>query len=65
MSFDHAIDDASRKGTTLVTPLGAVTIGGRTFVVITEHGYEDERYVIFDAGGSALRRLLATEGGGC
>jgi hypothetical protein len=66
-STDYSLDgcDSDRKGTTLVTPLGLVTIDGRTFIVSVEHGYEDERYAILDTTGVRVRRVFGAEGGGC
>ena len=61
----HAADACDRKSMPDSEVLGAAVITGRTFVFITEHYYEWEKYVIHEFLPSGGRRILAVDAGGC
>ena len=54
--------DTDMKGPTTSLPLGVLKIGGRTFIFVEEHGWENESYVILELNGG-IHRLLETFGG--
>lgn len=41
------------------------SVGSRSFVIVREHGYEDESFAILELTKSGLTRLLDIPGGGC
>jgi hypothetical protein len=42
-----------------------ITANERTFVVVREHGYEDESFVVYELLGNQLKQVLEVAGGGC
>lgn len=57
------LTDCDRKGPSTATPLGIMTLKSQTFLFVSEHGWEDERYVILELDNSGLHRVLETRGG--
>ena len=47
------------------TPLVLIEVGGRSFVVLREHGYEDESFAVVEIRGDELQEALKVPGGGC
>jgi hypothetical protein len=61
-----ALSDCDAKEITYSLPLGLIRDGGREFLILQEHGYEDESYTILELLRSGLlRRLRRIEVGGC
>lgn len=65
MASHLMLTDCNRKGPSTMTPLGIMTFNNQTFLFVSEHGWEDERYTILerDESGSGLHRVLETLGG--
>ncbi|HLA11806.1 MAG TPA: hypothetical protein VJ023_14565 [Pyrinomonadaceae bacterium] len=63
--FDSRVffTNCDRKGPSFTTPLGIMNVGNRSFLFVTEHGWEDESYIILELDRSGLHRVLETFGG--
>lgn len=59
------LTDCDAKGLRTWAPLILVAAGARTFVVVREHGYEDESFVVFELRDGRPHRVLEVPGGGC
>ncbi|MCA1613486.1 MAG: hypothetical protein LC800_04875 [Acidobacteria bacterium] len=60
------LSDCDGKWLSCNFPLGLIRDAGREFLIMLEHGYEDESYAIMELlRGGTLRRLRRVEGGGC
>ncbi|MCP9496453.1 MAG: hypothetical protein MSG64_18580 [Pyrinomonadaceae bacterium MAG19_C2-C3] len=46
-----------------VTPFGTIRLDNQTFLIVEEHGWEDESYTILELKDSAILRTLETHGG--
>lgn len=57
------LTDCDRKGPSSATPLGIITLKDETFLLVTEHGWEDESYIILELTSSGLQKVLETFGG--
>jgi hypothetical protein len=55
--------DCDMKGPSFATPLGLLRLKNATFLFVTEHGWEDECYVILELDDSGLHKVLETFGG--
>lgn len=47
------------------TPLLLITADGHTFLLVREHGYEDESFSIVEFHANSLKQVLGITGGGC
>jgi hypothetical protein len=45
--------------------LAVLHVGGRTFWILEEHGYEDTEYMVVEITGAGIRRHVAVNGGSC
>lgn len=59
------LTDCDAKQLRSSAPLLMVDVGGRSFVVVREHGYEDESFAVFEVHGDELKPVLKVRGGGC
>lgn len=59
------LTDGDVKELRSVIPFVVIGSDARTFVVVKEHGYEDESFKVLEVRGSDLKELLEIEGGGC
>ena len=59
------LTDCDGKEANDVTPLGILSLDGRTYVFAVENGYEDTRYSVLEVGASAIGHLLTIGEGGC
>ena len=57
------VTNCDRKGPGTTTPLGSMTLNSDTFLFISQHGWEDESYIILKLDNSGLHRVLETFGG--
>jgi hypothetical protein len=57
--------DCDSKELRTTTPLLLIVADARTFVVVREHGYEDESFAVFELRGNRLQPALEVPGGGC
>jgi hypothetical protein len=57
------LTDCDLKGPSFTTPLGIMTRKNETFLFVSEHGWEDERYMILELSTSGLHKVLETYGG--
>lgn len=57
------LTNCDRKGPSFATPLGIMTLNDETFLFVTEHGWEDESYIILELRNSGLHKVLETFGG--
>jgi hypothetical protein len=51
------------KGPSFETPLGILKLRNTTYLFVTEHGWEDESYLILELDASGLHKVLETFGG--
>lgn len=65
LKADATITDCDAKALRTSSPLILIAAGSRTFIVVREHGYEDESFVVFEVRGRRLERVLEVPGGGC
>jgi hypothetical protein len=63
MDSNLVFTDCDIKGPSFMTPLGVMTLKDRAFLFVTEHGWEDESYLILELNNSGLHRVLETFGG--
>jgi len=56
------LTDCDIKGPSTSTPLGIMTFKNETFLFVSEHGWEDERYLILELD-TGLHKVLETFGG--
>ena len=59
------LTDCDGKELRTVTPLVLIGADARAFVVVREHGYEDESFAVFELRSDQLRPVLEVPGGGC
>lgn len=60
------LSDCDGKESGRGVPLGLIRDNRREFLIMQEHGYEDENYAIMELlSGGTLRRLRRIGGGGC
>lgn len=59
------LTDCDAKELRSSAPLVLIDAGGRSFVVVREHGYEDESFAVFEVHGDELKQVLKVPGGGC
>jgi hypothetical protein len=59
------LTDCDAKELRSSIPLALIAADGRTFVVVREHGYEDESFAVFELRGNRLEQVLEVPGGGC
>ena len=59
----YFLTDCDMKGPSSMTPLSILRLKNATYVFVTEHGWEDESYLIFELDNSALHKVLETFGG--
>jgi hypothetical protein len=64
LKADATLTDCDAKELRTSSPLVLVSAGSRTFIVVREHGYEDESFVVFEVRGRRLERVLEVPGGG-
>lgn len=57
------LTNCDRKGPSSATPLGIMTLKDEVFLFVSEHGWEDESYVILELSNSGLQKVLETFGG--
>ena len=57
------LTNCDMKGPSSTTPLGIMTLKNQIFVFVSEHGWEDESYMIFELNDSGLHKVLETFGG--
>ena len=57
------LTNCDRKGPSSATPLGIMTLKHEIFLFVSEHGWEDESYVILELSNSGLHKVLETFGG--
>lgn len=55
--------DCDRKGASYSIPLGMMMLNNQMFLFATEHGWEDQSYMILEFDYSGLHRVLDTLGG--
>jgi hypothetical protein len=55
--------DCDKKGPTTMVPLALMRFKDRTFLFVTEHGWESASYTILELDTSGLHKLLETAGG--
>ena len=57
------LTDCDMKGPSSMTPLGILRLKNTTYLFVTEHGWEDESYIILELDKSGLHKVLETFGG--
>lgn len=57
------LTNCDRKGPSSATPLGIMTLKNEIFLFVSEHGWEDESYLILELNNSGLHKVLETFGG--
>ena len=57
------LTNCDKKGPSSATPLGIMTFKNEVFVFVSEHGWEDESYLILELSDSGLQKVLETFGG--
>ena len=57
------LTDCDRKGPSSAKPLGIMTFKNRLFLFVSEHGWEDESYLILELKNTGLHKVLETFGG--
>lgn len=57
------LTDCDLKGPSFMTPLGLLRLQNMTYLFVTEHGWEDESYLILELAKSGLHKVLETFGG--
>lgn len=57
------LTDCDMKGPSTATPLGIMTLKNKIFLFVSEHGWEDESYMILELSNSGLHKVLETFGG--
>jgi hypothetical protein len=57
------LTNCDMKGPSFATPLGTMTLKNQIFVFVSEHGWEDESYLILELNNSGLHKVLETFGG--
>ena len=57
------VTDCDMKGPSFTTPLGIMKLKGTTYLFASEHGWEDESYLILGLDNSGLYKVLETFGG--
>ena len=62
---DATLTDCDAVHLRTSTPLILITAGTRRFVVVREHGYEDESFAVIEIRGNHLEKVLEVAGGGC
>lgn len=65
LKAEATLTDCDAKELRTSSPLVLISAGSRTFIVVREHGYEDESFVVFEVRGRRLERVLEVPGGGC
>ena len=65
LKADATLTDCDGKEVRYSSPLVLITVGSRTFIVVKEHGYEDESFVVLEVHGARLEWVLEIPGGGC
>ena len=56
------LTNCDMKGPSSATPLGIMTLKNQIFIFVSEHGWEDESYIILELN-SGLHKVLETFGG--
>jgi hypothetical protein len=59
------ITNEGGKEIVTVIPLGFLSLQERTYFIVYEHGYENERYLIYKLNRSSLVKQIETDGGSC
>ena len=57
------LTDCDRKGPGSATLLGTMTLKNKVFLFVSEHGWEDESYIILELSSTGLHKVLETFGG--
>ena len=57
------LTNCDKKGPSSATPLGIMSLKNKTFLFVSEHGWEDESYIILELSNSGLHKVLETFGG--
>jgi hypothetical protein len=57
------LTNCDKKGPSSATPLGIMTLKNEIFLFVSEHGWEDESYMILELSNSGLHKVLETFGG--
>jgi hypothetical protein len=65
LTRDVTHTDCEEKMVRTADPELLLDLAGRKFVVVREHGYEDESFTILELTASAIRTLLKVPGTGC
>jgi hypothetical protein len=66
IAADRTVDtDCDYKEARIGFPLGILQVAERSFWVLQDHGYEDERYQLIEVGDGGVHTVLEVEGGGC
>ncbi len=59
------LTDCEGKDDRSAIPLVLITADSRRFIVVREHGYEDESFVVLEVLGNRIEPVLEVAGGGC
>jgi hypothetical protein len=59
------LSDCDPKELRTTVPLVLIAADEHTFVVVREHGYENESFAVFEVRGNQLNLVLEVPGGGC
>jgi hypothetical protein len=65
LKADATIIDCDAKGLRTSSPQILISTGSQTFIVVKEHGYEDESFVVYEVRGRRLEKVFDVPGGGC
>jgi hypothetical protein len=65
LQISGVLTDCDAKELRNVQPSILIEIGGHTFVVAREHGYEDESFSVFELRAHEVTQVLKMPGGGC
>lgn len=63
MASQLMFTDCDRKGPSSSRPLGIMKLKDKTYLFVSEHGWEDESFTILELDNSGLHRVLETLGG--
>jgi hypothetical protein len=59
------LTDCDGKDERSAIPLVLITADSRRFIVVREHGYEDESFIVLEVRGNRIEPVLEVAGGGC
>jgi len=61
----HMFSDCDMKAAASTKLLGILPMRDRIFIIVEDHGYEDENYRILELKGSRIKQVLNVYGGSC